>query len=75
MGDKLAIDVSLFHKGFHGDNCATIVVGHDSAIDSASDSEDIRMKKTLIKANQEALAAGIGRGDRDIVTCTYSILT
>ena len=59
MGDKLAIDVSLFHRGFHGDNCATIIVGYDSNTDSDSDSADIRAKKRLIRANQHALTAAI----------------
>jgi methionyl aminopeptidase len=58
VGDKLAIDVSLYMNGFHGDNCATIIVGHSRAIKEA-DSAEIRVKKQLILANVEALDAAI----------------
>lgn len=58
-GDKLAIDVSLFHKGYHGDNCATIIVGHPDRDTLATDEADIAMKKKLIRANVEALDAAI----------------
>ena len=58
VGDKLAIDVSLYQNGYHGDNCATIIVGHDSAI-VESDSAEIMVKKQLIHANVQALDAAI----------------
>jgi methionyl aminopeptidase len=29
LGDVVSFDVSCFHKGVHGDNCATIIVGDD----------------------------------------------
>lgn len=57
-GDKLAIDVSIFHKGYHGDNCKTIIIGHDSD-ESDADTDDIKIKKKLIHANKEALDAAI----------------
>ena len=57
-GDKLGIDVSVFYKGYHGDNCATIVVGHDSTFKD-TDTPDIRVKKRLIHANKEAIADAI----------------
>lgn len=27
LGDLISIDVSLYHDGFHGDNCASVIVG------------------------------------------------
>lgn len=63
VGDKLAIDVSLFYRGVHGDNCATIIVGHGDNNTplslSDSDSKELTVKKQLILANKEALDAAI----------------
>jgi methionyl aminopeptidase len=58
-GDKLAIDVSLFMNGYHGDNCATVIVGHANSAEDTNDSANIAMKKKLIRANVEALDASI----------------
>lgn len=58
-GDKLAIDVSLFFKGFHGDNCGTVIVGHPLRDAQETDSPDIAVKKRLVRANAEALDAAI----------------
>jgi methionyl aminopeptidase len=58
-GDKLAIDVSLFHKGYHGDNCATVIVGHAKSSAVEGDSAELAVRKRLIRANVEALDAAI----------------
>lgn len=61
-GDLLSIDVSLFNKGYHGDNCGTVIVGEDSL----PDSEALQMHKKLVQSNIRALdmaikACGPGR--------------
>ncbi len=50
-GDVVSMDVSVFYKGFVGDNTKTVVVGGEGS----SDPEVLR----LIKATGEALADGI----------------
>ena len=54
-GDLLSIDVSLFHKGFHGDNCATVIIGNDTL----PDQPDVAAHRQLIASNIRALDAAI----------------
>lgn len=61
-GDILSIDVSLFHKGYHGDNCKTVIVGEKHL----PQSDMLRKHKKLIESNIRALdkaieACGPGR--------------
>jgi methionyl aminopeptidase len=49
-GDIIKIDVSLFHDGYHGDNCGTVVVGQNP---------DPKLIK-LIDATKEAVDRAIG---------------
>jgi len=51
-GDVIAIDVSLFLNGFHGDNCGSVPVGI-----STDDSDTFQMK--LINTTREALEKSI----------------
>jgi methionyl aminopeptidase len=51
LGDMLKIDVSLFLNGFHGDNCATVMVGGEAW----TRPED----KLLIEATRDALNKAI----------------
>lgn len=50
-GDIISIDVSIYFNGFHGDNCATVIVGGDEAGDDAG--------RNLVSATQDALSAAI----------------
>lgn len=47
-GDVLKIDVSLFLKGFHGDNCGCVVVG-----------EDLNHKNSIMQATFDSLQQSI----------------
>lgn len=39
-GDVASFDVSLFFEGYHGDNCATVLVGDDSIMHSEGDNDN-----------------------------------
>jgi methionyl aminopeptidase len=52
-GDLLSVDVSIFYKGYHGDNCMSVVVGGKSAEISHPDAQ------RLIDVNRMGLDAGI----------------
>lgn len=55
-GDIIKIDVSLYHDGFHGDNCGTVVVGKNP------DPKLIRLIDATKEAVQKAIAVcGPGR--------------
>ena len=62
-GDIASFDVSLFFEGFHGDNCATTIVGGEDAMkdDDLGDErrELIITGQRLIQATQEALEVAI----------------
>ena len=65
-GDVASFDVSLFYDGFHGDNCATVLVGpKDDALQFESKDEEMVFinGQRLILACQEAL-------DMAISTCS-----
>jgi methionyl aminopeptidase len=49
-GDLLSVDVSIFYKGFHGDNCMSVVVGGKKANPDA---------QRLIEVNEMGLDAAI----------------
>lgn len=53
-GDLLSVDVSIFYKGYHGDNCMSIVVGGKTG-----DHEAHRKAQRLIEVNEMGLDAGI----------------
>ncbi|RYH21266.1 M24 family metallopeptidase [archaeon] len=49
-GDIIKIDVSLYHDGYHGDNCGTVVVGENP------DPKLIRLIDVTKEAVQKAIA-------------------
>jgi methionyl aminopeptidase len=66
-GDVLSIDVSLFHKGYHGDNCKTVIVGEKFL----PQTDTLRKHQKLIESNIRGLekaieACGPGRCITDI---------
>jgi len=63
LGDIASFDVSLFFEGYHGDNCATLIVGGEDAMEDDDLGDEQRQLcitgQRLIQATQEALDAGI----------------
>lgn len=60
-GDLASFDVSCYLKGFHGDNCGSILIGDDETLEFASKTEEqlFISGRRLIQATQEALDAAI----------------
>lgn len=54
VGDVLSIDVSIYYKGYHGDNCKTIIVGGGN-----NSSTLFPEASRLIEINEQALSKGI----------------
>lgn len=48
-GDILSIDVSIYFKGFHGDNCGTIIVGN-------ANPKDVECMNANMKALNDAIS-------------------
>mmetsp|Transcript_3912 Transcript_3912/g.6133 ORF Transcript_3912/g.6133 Transcript_3912/m.6133 type:complete len:312 (+) Transcript_3912:79-1014(+) len=53
-GDVLSIDVSVFYRGYHGDNCKTVIIGEDKIQKS-----DREWKRQLLDINLKALEDAI----------------
>ena len=56
VGDVLSIDVSIYYKGYHGDNCKTIIVGPGGGVSSHPLYPEA---SRLIEVNEQALNSGI----------------
>lgn len=53
-GDLLSVDVSIYYRGYHGDNCKSVIVG-----DSELDPSQTALSRRLIDTNEEALEKAI----------------
>lgn len=55
MGDIVSFDVSCYYKGFHGDNCATVIVKGDGGEDEGRDDT----AEALVKCSKDCLDEAI----------------